>query len=121
MARDDGDARRVLAHYEAQGFVEVHDWTPAGNPGPLWGNTGAKWSQSWRSTKRYAQALALYDCFLREHASGSSDWMFYGDVDELIVAPLVAVAARETKSDGSPRARCAHRDPRRSRRRTPRI
>ena len=113
--RDDGDARRVLAHYEAQGFLEVHDWTPAGNPGPLWGNTGATWSQEWRSTKRYAQALALYDCFLREHASGTSDWMFYGDVDELIVAPLVAVAARETQEtgrraggnarDGSPRGK----------------
>ncbi|KAK7249728.1 hypothetical protein SO694_00004528 [Aureococcus anophagefferens] len=61
------------------------------NPGPLWANPNA----ATKETVMYAQSLALYDCFLREHTSDParrgrpSDWVFYGDVDEVFVAPLV--------------------------------
>ncbi|KAH8046802.1 hypothetical protein JL722_13436 [Aureococcus anophagefferens] len=62
------------------------------NPGPLWANPNA----ATKETVMYAQSLALYDCFLREHTNDRasrggtpSDWVFYGDVDEVFVAPLV--------------------------------
>ncbi|KAH8072341.1 hypothetical protein JL721_3607 [Aureococcus anophagefferens] len=74
------------------GALVVHDWTMAVNPGPLWANPNA----ATKETVMYAQSLALYDCFLREHTNDRasrggrpSDWVFYGDVDEVFVAPLV--------------------------------
>ncbi|KAH8043696.1 hypothetical protein JL722_15069 [Aureococcus anophagefferens] len=86
-----GDVDDVLAHYERAGALVVHDWSMAVNPGPLWANPNA----ATKETVMYAQSLALYDCFLREHTNDRasrgtpSDWVFYGDVDEVFVAPLV--------------------------------
>ncbi|KAH8046282.1 hypothetical protein JL722_13755 [Aureococcus anophagefferens] len=86
-----GDADDVRATTSA-GALVVHDWTMAVNPGPLWANPNA----ATKETVMYAQSLALYDCFLREHTNDRasrggrpSDWVFYGDVDEVFVAPLV--------------------------------
>ncbi|KAH8052296.1 glycosyltransferase [Aureococcus anophagefferens] len=97
------DTRAVLARYVARGYVVNHDWSMAANPGPLWANPKAER----QAVVMYAQSVALYDCYLREHTSnpgasaasarahGPSDWVWYGDVDEVAVVPLVEARKKQ--------------------------
>ncbi|KAH8053904.1 glycosyltransferase [Aureococcus anophagefferens] len=105
------DTRAVLARYVARGYVVNHDWSMAANPGPLWANPKAERQavvmSAGAASFSYAQSVALYDCYLREHTSnpgasaasarahGPSDWVWYGDVDEVAVVPLVEARKKQ--------------------------